>query len=43
MSPNPINALKNKIYNTKHTKKTKKYFNKSKMFGKLENSYFQTL
>ena len=33
MTPNPINALKIKIYNTKHTQNTKMYFQNRKNFG----------
>ena len=37
MTPNPINALKTTIYDTKHTKNTKVYFQKSNLFKKQKS------
>ena len=41
MSPNPIDALKIIIYNTKHTNNTQITFPRIPKNKKVENSYFQ--
>ena len=42
MTPNPINAFKITIYNTKRTKNTRIHSKRYKMFKTFENTYFQT-
>ena len=40
MTPNPTNAVKITIHNTKHTNNTQIHFQKSKQIENFKNPYF---